>query len=64
MVWLNGKARPLEGKTLREVLGEFGVDPRRVAILLNEEAYPGTNPPERPLEAGDMVEVVTLMQGG
>ncbi|WP_243027011.1 sulfur carrier protein ThiS [Thermus albus] len=64
MVWLNGEAKPLEGKTLREVLEELGVEPSRVAVLLNEEAYPGRELPHRVLREGDVVEVVTLMQGG
>ncbi|WP_337845233.1 sulfur carrier protein ThiS [Thermus sp.] len=64
MVVLNGKPLPLEGKTLKEVLEELGVEPGRVAVLLNEEAFPGHALPERPLEEGDVVEVVALMQGG
>lgn len=64
MVWLNGEAKPLEGKTLREVLEELEVDLSRVAVLLNEEAYPGRELPYHVLKEGDVVEVVTLMQGG
>ncbi len=40
------------------------MEPERVAVLLNEEAFPGHALPERPLEEGDVVEVVALMQGG
>ncbi|RTH00692.1 thiamine biosynthesis protein ThiS [Thermus scotoductus] len=64
MVWLNGEAKPLEGKTLREVLEELDVDLSRVAVLLNEEAYLGWELPHHVLKEGDVVEVVTLMQGG
>ncbi|TBH17614.1 sulfur carrier protein ThiS [Thermus thermamylovorans] len=64
MVWLNGEAKPLEGRTLKEVLEELGVDLARVAVLLNEEAYPGRELPHRVLQEGDVVEVVALMQGG
>ena len=64
MVWLNGEAKPLEGKTLREVLEELDVDLSRVAVLLNEEAYRGRELPHHVLKEGDVVEVVTLMQGG
>lgn len=64
MVWLNGEARPLEGRTLKEVLEELGVELERVAVLLNEEAYPGRELPHHVLEEGDVVEVVALMQGG
>ena len=64
MVWLNGKPRPLEGKTLKEVLEEMGVELKGVAVLLNEEAFLGLEVPDRPLRDGDVVEVVALMQGG
>lgn len=64
MVWLNGEPKPLEGRTLKEVLEELGVALERVAVLLNEEAFPGTEVPDRVLNEGDVVEVVALMQGG
>ncbi|GAA6755540.1 thiamine biosynthesis protein ThiS [Meiothermus luteus] len=64
MVWLNGEPKPLEGRTLKEVLEELGVALERVAVLLNEEAFPGAEVPERVLKEGDVVEVVALMQGG
>ena len=64
MVWLNGEPRPLEGKTLKEVLEEMGVELKGVAVLLNEEAFLGLEVPDRTLRDGDVVEVVALMQGG
>ncbi|GAB5602255.1 sulfur carrier protein ThiS [Thermus sp. FJN-A] len=64
MVWLNGEPKPLEGRTLKEVLEELGVELKRVAILLNEEAFSGLEAPDRVLKDGDVVEVVALMQGG
>ena len=64
MVWLNGEPRPLEGKTLKEVLEEMGVELKGVAVLLNEEAFLGLEVPDRPLRDGAVVEVVALMQGG
>jgi len=64
MVWLNGEPRPLEGKTLKEVLEEMGVELKGIAVLLNEEAFLGLEVPDRPLRDGDVVEVVALMQGG
>lgn len=64
MVWLNGEPKPLEGKTLKEVLEEMGVELKGIAVLLNEEAFLGLEVPDRPLRDGDVVEVVALMQGG
>ncbi len=64
MVRVNGEERPWAGRTLREVLALLGVEGERVAVLLNGEAYPGGELPEYVLEEGDVVEVVTLAQGG
>ena len=64
MVWLNGEPRPLEGKTLKEVLEEMGVELKGVAVLLNEEAFLGLEVPDRPGRDGDVVEGVARMQGG
>jgi sulfur carrier protein len=64
MVWLNGEPKPLEGKTLKEALEELGVALERVAVLLNEEVFPGDDLPPRVLKEGDVVEVVAQMQGG
>jgi sulfur carrier protein len=64
MVWLNGEARSLEGRDLREVLEELGVELDRVAVLVNEEAFSGRELPPYVLKEGDVVEVVALMQGG
>jgi sulfur carrier protein len=64
MVWLNGEARLLEGRDLREVLEELRVELERVAVLVNEEAFPGRELPPYVLKEGDVVEVVALMQGG
>jgi sulfur carrier protein len=36
----------------------------RVAVLVNEEAFPGRELPPHVLKEGDVVEVVSLMQGG
>lgn len=54
----------MEGKTLKEVLEELGVELKGVAVLLNGEAFLGLEVPDRPLRDGDVVEVVALMQGG
>ena len=36
----------------------------RVAVLVNVEAFPGRELPPYVLKEGDVVEVVSLMQGG
>lgn len=52
MVWLNGEPRPLEGKTLKEVLEEMGVELKGVAVLLNEEAFLGLGSRTAPCGTG------------
>ncbi|WP_027881678.1 sulfur carrier protein ThiS [Meiothermus rufus] len=64
MLWVNGEARPWAGWTLGEVLKELGLDPKGVAILIGEEAFPAEAVLDRVLEEGERVELVTLMQGG
>ncbi len=64
MVRVNGKPVPAAGKTLQELLEEFGLNPEQVAVLVNGEVYPRGELPDAPLADGDEVEIVTLMQGG
>jgi len=57
-----------EGKSLGEmveaVCRQQGVNPEAVVVLLNEEIWSKGRWPDRTLVAGDVVEIVTLMQGG
>ncbi|ADD28797.1 sulfur carrier protein ThiS [Meiothermus ruber] len=68
MVWINGRAVEAEGKSLGEmveaVCRQQGVNPEAVVVLLNEEIWSKGRWPDRTLVAGDVVEIVTLMQGG
>ncbi|RIH88687.1 sulfur carrier protein ThiS [Calidithermus roseus] len=68
MVWINGKAVEAEGKSLSEVVeavcGQRGISLEAVAVMLNDEIWVKGRWPARPLAAGDVVEVVAVMQGG
>lgn len=68
MVWINGRAVEAEGRSLGEmveaVCRQQGVNPEVVVVLLNEEIWSKGRWPDRTLVAGDVVEIVTLMQGG
>lgn len=68
MVWINGRAVEAEGRSLGEmveaVCRQQGVNPEAVVVLLNEEIWSKGRWPDRTLVAGDVVEIVTLMQGG
>ncbi|HLH79558.1 MAG TPA: sulfur carrier protein ThiS [Chthonomonas sp.] len=64
MVYVNGEPRQAAGKTLEELLKELQLNPQLVAVLVNETVYPRGKLPTEPLKEGDVVEIVTLMQGG
>jgi thiazole synthase len=54
-------ARPL---TIRELIEQNGLDPRKVAVEVNREVVPKARHHEHRLQAGDAVEIVTLVGGG
>jgi sulfur carrier protein len=67
-IHINGRPSnlPSSGK-LTDVLREEGIDPdqsRGVAVAVNERIVRRSDWPERNLESGDAVEIVTARQGG
>jgi thiazole synthase len=62
---INGEARDLtEPLTVAGLLERLGYDRRRVAVEVNHEIVPAVQHGERPLHAGDRIEIVTLVGGG
>jgi sulfur carrier protein len=62
---LNGEARQTaEGATIAQLLEELGLPPSRVAVEVNYELVPRECHAEHTLQAGDRLEVVTLVGGG
>jgi thiamine biosynthesis protein ThiS len=62
---VNGKGyehRP--GLTLHRLLDEMKADQRMVVVLHGEEIYRAGQIPDAPLADKDIVEVVTMAQGG
>ncbi len=63
--FLNGEPHPLtDGLTLLDLLQELQLDPGRVAAAVNDDFYAAGQLPSRPLQAGDVVDVVRMMVGG
>jgi sulfur carrier protein len=61
----NGQARSIaDGTTVAGLVQELGLEPRHVAVEVNLELVPRTRHAERPLAAGDRLEIVTLVGGG
>jgi thiazole synthase len=62
---INGETRELpEPLTIAGLLDRLGYNQRRVAVEVNQEIVPAAMHGERPLRAGDRVEIVTLVGGG
>ena len=62
---VNGKRyehRP--GLTLHRLLDEMNADQRMVVVMHGEEIYRAGQIPDAPLADKDIVEVVTMAQGG
>lgn len=62
---LNGQPRRAKpGATVAALLADLGLTPQRVAVEVNRELVPRGQHDQVRLEAGDAVEVVTLVGGG
>ena len=64
-ITVNGKPREAPaGTSITALLAELALDSRQVAVEVNLELVPRSRHAEHRLEAGDEVEVVTLVGGG
>ena len=62
-ITLNGETVPLDGTaTVADLLADRGPD--GVAVAVNGEVVPRSRHRNRPLVDGDVVEMVTAVQGG
>jgi sulfur carrier protein len=65
MITLNGKPTDLAGTVADLLLARMDEPrPHGVAVAVNDEVVPRDDWPRRQLAAGDVVEVVTAVQGG
>ena len=64
-MYINGELRPhRDGLTLLALLDELRVDPRRVAVMHGDVIHRGAQIPDAPVAPDDVIEIVTMMQGG
>ncbi len=62
---LNGQSREIDQPvTVAELLEQLGLEPRRVAIEVNEKLVRRAEYDQTRLHEGDRVEIVTLVGGG
>ncbi len=64
-IYFNGQSRQVsDGITIAQLLEQLDLKPRYVAVEVNLELVPRDRHPEFVLQAGDRLEVVTLVGGG
>jgi thiamine biosynthesis protein ThiS len=62
---VNGESRAYRpGLMLHALLEELKVDARAVAVMVGQEVYRPGRIPDVALSDGDVIEVVSMMQGG
>jgi len=64
-VTVNGEARELrDGVTVDELVGDLGLQARRIAVEINLDVLPRAEYTARSLHEGDVVEIVHFIGGG
>ena len=64
-ILVNGEERRVtDGISIADMLGEIGLDPRKVAVERNREIVPRSVLDEMPVEDGDTYEIVHFVGGG
>jgi thiamine biosynthesis protein ThiS len=53
-----------DGLTMHRLLDELKVDPRMVVVMHGDEIYRAGRIPDAVLDEKDVVEIVTMAQGG
>lgn len=62
---VNGKGSSYpDGLTLHRLLAELKLDQRTVTVMHGDQIHRAGRVPDAPLAEGDVVEIVTMMQGG
>ncbi|MFP4354329.1 MAG: sulfur carrier protein ThiS [Phycisphaerae bacterium] len=62
---INGESRDVpDGVTMSQLLEQMDLEPRRVAVERNRQLLPRKQFDQAVLEAGDQLEIVTLVGGG
>jgi len=61
---LNGETREIAASTVARLVGELGLDPRKVAVERNLEIVPKSQFEATALSEGDRIEIVHFIGGG
>ena len=63
-IQVNGDTREVSARTILELVGELGLDPRKVAVERNLEIVPKSLHGQTALAEGDRIEMVVFVGGG
>jgi thiazole synthase len=64
-ITLNGQRKTLpQPLSIQDLIERIGLDPSKIAVEVNREVVPKPEHPDRRLQGGDTVEIVTLVGGG
>ena len=64
-VQVNGEATPLDdGATVADLVAALGLEPRGIAVAVAGEVVTRRTWGERPLVAGERIEILSIAQGG
>ena len=63
-IQVNGDTREVASRTILDLVGELGLDPRKVAVERNLEIVPRSLHGETALAEGDRIEMVVFVGGG
>lgn len=64
-ITVNGERRQVPGgTTIAQLLQHLGLAGKYVAVEVNQQVVPRARHAEHPLQAGDTLEIVTLVGGG
>lgn len=64
-MYVNGKAYGYrDGLTLHALLTELRIDRERVVVMRGDAIYRQSQVPDAPLLASDVIEIVSMVQGG
>ncbi len=63
-IQVNGDTREVTARTILALVGELGLDPRKVAVERNLEIVPRSLHGDTALVEGDRIELVQFVGGG
>jgi len=63
-IQVNGDTHEVAARTILALVGELGLDPRKVAVERNLEIVPRSLHGETTLAEGDRIELVVFVGGG